>query len=237
MKKIVLVAILAMAYVATFAQDSDATLPKEKKLSHTVGVQMNELIRQVFNFNNSNTNTALNNPFLLYYSVNSVKTGWGIRAGIGYNYQTISDDDGITAREGSMNDLNARLGFEKAFNLSGKFTAGVGVDGVFGTSFNTTRTEVVGFDTTTTDVTSNITTYGGGAMAWLRYNVSKNVQIGTETSFYYQEGEQKQNINIISRRQVGFGNTVIQVNESTLKNKVTEGVFRVPVAFYLLVNF
>ena len=68
-------------------------LPKTKKFDHKVGVQVNELIRQVFNF--SNTASTVHNPYLLIYSVNHTRTGLGIRAGVGYTLRKLNDASGI----------------------------------------------------------------------------------------------------------------------------------------------
>lgn len=237
-KNIIAVAMLAATTTVCFSQTAtnDVQL-KSKKLEHTVGVQMNELIRQVFNFNNS-TATNLNNPYLLYYSVTHAKTGLGIRAGIGYNYQDFTNDDGIVRSVTENNDLNARLGIEKAFKLSGKFSAGVGVDAVYANDWNKTASKVVSFDTTITTIKTTVGQIGGGVMGWLRYNVSDNIQIGTETSFYYQTGDKKQNITVINIRQTGStGGGTTTTTESKVDSKQSNGVFRVPVVFYLLINF
>src|SRR5690606_24220258 len=108
-------AVLALVPFISYAQDEPGmqATPKEKKLEHRVGVQVNELIRQVFNF--SNTSANVNNPYLLMYSVNWAKTGWGIRLGAGYTTRSIANDDGISSTVSDINVLNLRLGFEKAF--------------------------------------------------------------------------------------------------------------------------
>lgn len=237
MKKIVL-AILSIALGSSvcYAQESTAeTAPKEKKLEHHIGVQMNELIRQVFNFNNS-TASNLNNPYLIVYSVNLAKTGWGLRLGAGYTRNTFSDDDGVTKRETDINDLNLRLGVEKAFKLSDKWTAGAGLDGLYSNDNDYTNSVIRSFDTTTTKTNSKVTRYGGGAMAWLRYAISPRVVIGTETSFYYQVGNQQQTINIMKRNN-SLPSRPMVITTSTIDGDVTEGIFRLPVVFYLMVRF
>src|SRR4051812_9818028 len=126
MKKFCLTLIAAFAMTASFAQP-DTGKTSAKLYSHYLGVQINELIRQVFNFNNTtSTNT---NPYLLTYNINNRK-GWGLRLGLGYNYQSFTDDDGITRKTTDLNDLRSRLGIEKLFRLSDKWTAGAGMDAV-----------------------------------------------------------------------------------------------------------
>ena len=237
MKKLILsTALLAASASFCFAQNTpDGNADSKKIFDHTLGVQMNELIRQVFNFNNS-TNNNLNNPYLLYYSLTHAKTGVGIRAGVGYNYQDFTNDDGITKSATNNDVLNARFGFEKTFKLSGRFSAGVGVDALYATDKNKTVTKVIGLDTVVTTVKTNMDQIGGGAMGWLRYNVNNNIQIGTETSFYYQTGDKKQDIKVVTVRRVGGGGTTT-TTESNTDGKESSGVFRMPVVFYLLIKF
>src|ERR1043165_5313266 len=131
----------------------------EKKIQHHVGVQINELVRQVFNFSN-NTNTN-NNPYLLVYSINSVKKGWGARIGAGYTYRSFTDNDGINRKETNINSIQLRLGGEKAFKLSDKWTTGIGIDGLYNLDENDTRSTTKALDTTLTVTRTKITGLGG----------------------------------------------------------------------------
>lgn len=222
------------SFFGLFAYTSAQTVEKdghEKRIQHHVGVQINELVRQVFNFSN-NTNTN-NNPYLLVYSINSVKKGWGGRVGIGYTYRSFTDDDGINRKETNINSVQLRLGIEKAFQLSGKWSTGIGIDGLYNSDQNDTRSTTKAFDTTLTVTTTKINSLGGGLMGWLRYAITDKVVIGTETSFYYLAGNQKQNITITSKT---FGQQVTTTS-SKVDNDVVEGIFRMPVAIYLFVRF
>src|SRR3954467_12047876 len=118
MKKSFILALALGLALTSFAQTetTNSSIPKDKKLQHEVGVQLNELVRQVFNF--SNTASTNTNPFLVTYSINSVKSGWGARVGFGYDYESITTDDGVTMRTSNLNDLHSRLGIEKMFTLS-----------------------------------------------------------------------------------------------------------------------
>jgi hypothetical protein len=215
------------------AQTTDETIPT-KRFTHQLGVQANELIRQVFNFNNGSSN--VNNPYLLVYHFNSVRSGLGVRVGVGYNYQDFVNDDGVTRRETNLNDMQARLGFEKMFRLSSHWTAGVGIDGVYNLADDYTKNTIRSFDTTTTITKSKVSSYGGGPMAWLRYQVGSRILIGTETSFYYTTGNQKDDIFITKRQFSGGGNNLVTTT-TTVDNDRSEGKFSVPVAFYLIVQF
>ena len=121
------------------AQNDAAPLDNKQPLQvdQYVGVQLNGLIRQVFNFNNSTASTTVS-PYLLTYNINSRNSGWGLRIGVGYSYNSTATDDGITATTTRINDLQLRLGIEKAFKLSEKWSAGIGIDGVFNTNNDNT---------------------------------------------------------------------------------------------------
>jgi hypothetical protein len=195
-KKLLLIAMFAMTTAITYAQDEASTT---KKLDHQVGVQVNELIRQVFNFNN--TGTSNNNPYLVTYSIGLVKSGWGLRLGAGYTVRSFANDNGVNATESTIDAVHLRFGVEKKYDLSDRWTTGVGIDGLYDNDKNNTESVVRGFDTTTTNTKSLVTSYGGGAMAWLRFAITPKVLIGTETSFYYRTGFQKEQVDIIKRNQ------------------------------------
>ena len=225
----------------SFAQtdtNPPADMKTEKLFDHSVGVQLNGLIRQVFNFNNSTTTTVLN-PYLLTYNINHTKTGFGLRFGAGYNYNSMSTNDGITATTNKINDLQFRIGIEKAFKLSHKWSAGAGIDFVYNTNNDDTKTSVTSFDTTSTETKSVGSSYGGGPMAWLRYHVTDKVLIGTEASFYYTTATQKNTIDVVtsSTSNVPPFNPIINTTETVTKPNTAQGVFSSPMVFYLIVKF
>lgn len=222
---------------AAFSQQNDIAPKKEHKTEHFVGVQMNELIRQVFNFNNNGGNSANNNPYLLMYTLKFRKCGIGIRAGAGYTYQDFTTEDGLTNKLTQINVLNCRLGIEKSFRLSSKWSTGVGIDGIANLNKNYTTSILRSFDTVTTKTNSELNSFGGGAMAWLRYNITPNVLVGTETSFYYATGDQKQKIAITQRDRMNFPFTDMVTTVTNDESKSSSGVFSVPVTFFLIVKF
>ena len=238
MKKILTTVFLLTGGIATaYAQDIvtlDNSLPTEKRFEHQVGVQMNELIRQVFNFNN---NTAVNNnPYLLIYSISHKRTGVGLRLGAGYTNRSFVDDDGVNSRNTKINDLQLRAGIEKSFNLSKRWTAGAGLDFVYADNSSETKSILRAFDTTTTIINSTVGNIGGGAMAWLRYAVSDHILIGTETSFYYRFGTKEQTIDI-TRRDLSIPTRPMVTTSTKIDSDETDGRFALPVVFYLIVRF
>jgi len=221
----------------TLANAQEQSAATEKKFEHRIGVQANELIRQVFNFSNS-ANNANTNPYVLTYSINSVRRGWGARVGIGYIYRNLSDDDGVVNNTSDLHNMNFRLGVEKAFQLNKRWSVGAGLDALYNSDYNKTKAVTRGFDTTITLTKTNVSSIGGGAMGWIRFAVTRNIEVGTETSFYYTQGDKKQDISITTREFSGTGfpgNWTTSVSKTDDKQSVAQ--FRMPVAIYLLVKF
>ena len=119
LKSIFISAGLAASLLCHAQKDTEET----KMFNQYIGVQANQLFRQIINLNNNN-NTAINNPYLLTYSINLTKCGWGIQAGIGYNYQKITDKDLPVGRETKFSDLSYRIGIGRKVRLGKKLEAG-----------------------------------------------------------------------------------------------------------------
>jgi hypothetical protein len=242
MRKIILTITLAASFHASFAQSDSIyhSTPRPHYNQH-IGVQINELVQQVLNFNNSGaTNTINNNPYLLIYSINSARSGWGLRFGAGFTTNSNTTNDGISETQTNITDMHFRLGIDKAFKFSAKWSAGIGVDGLYNSNNNNTTATIRSSDTTTTNTKTKFPSYGGGVMGWLRYHVTKNIQIGTESSFYYTTGQEKDVI-AVTKRTNDPGNfqsfPPITTTTTATSNKTTQGTFSVPVTLYLILKF
>jgi len=242
MKKIALSAILLAGCMQHCFAQADNNVPapqREKKkieMTHQVGVQLNGLIRQVFNFNNSTINTNTN-PYLLTYSLN-FRSGWGARLGVGYNYVSNKSDDDITVTETKINTLRGRIGGEKLFKLSEKWSAGAGADFVFNRNDDVTTTTQSFADTIITVNKSKGTGLGGGPMAWLRYHVTDHILIGTEASFYYVYSTPTNVLSVTTKTLDQFGSgSISKTKITTSKPQIAEGVFSSPIVFYIIVRF
>ena len=207
----------------------------QHKLVHQLGFQANALIRELIPVSNSSA-SPLANPFSFTYSLNSSKTGWGGRMGIGYNQESRNTDDGVSAIKATTTSYATRVGIEKQFRLSGKWTTGVGIDGVYKNDQNTTDTKVQSFDSTKTYIDSKSMRYGGGVMGWLRFAVTKHVLIGTETSFYYLTGKDKSKVTI-SRKDFNTPDFPTVTNTTRTEDLNAEAKFSLPVAVYLIIRF
>jgi len=205
---------------------------KENKLTHQIGFQANALISQLIPFN-QNALPANVNPYIIYYSLNSIKSGWGFRTGGGLVLEKNSTNDGITKRDIYNNKWGLRIGIEKQFNLSERWTTGAGFDFLYNTNKQITTTVTESFLKTTSEINFNITQFGAGPMAWIRFAISKNILLGTEASFYYLTGSNR----LITRStQEGQG---FPFTETKTDNKfdISGGSFNVPLTLYVLVKF
>jgi len=200
--------------------------------THTIGLQANPLLRQILNLG---TTTATNNPYLLTYHL-SHRNNWGLRVGGGIQYQQIKNNDGVTSRNSGITNYAARLGVERLHDLGKGWQVGYGLDGILSDENNSTTATSFTFDTITTVSKIRNTVYGGGAMVWLRYSFNSHIQIGTESSVYFQTGTQKQRLETTRKdfNQPGFPKVTTTEN---LNNSITQVNFSVPVAIYLLVRF
>jgi hypothetical protein len=192
-KKILAGLLFSVCSSAAFAQVDFNAQNKERNIEHILGVQINGLFNQTMILNHINP-TFYSNPYLLTYNINSVRSGIGLRFGFGNNYyvaRTRDNDGWYNITENIIKDLHLRIGIEKKYQLSKKWSTGAGLDLVYKNYEDITYNSSSGFDggESTTHATGN--KYGFGAMAWLRYAITKHLLVGTEASLYYTIGKQK----------------------------------------------
>lgn len=168
-----------------FSQDEDHT--PEKKSNHYLGIQVNPLIRQIFNF--SSANTPIDNPFLITYAVNSIETGWGLNVGLGYRFDEIKENNNSNERETKINDLSFRVGFEKKTYLSKRWIMSLGIDALHEKLRNhTISRNTNGFGATPfkIETDSKSTGWGIGPRFTINYQVSERILLGTEANYYFK---------------------------------------------------
>lgn len=231
MKHAILSAAITLLPLAAFCQDDlFSDTGKRKGLNfhpdHYIGVQINELTKQILSVNNSDITN--DNPFLVTYQATDRKTGWGVRGGVGLLFSTAKTvvdpaPSGYSVKASKWL-AQMRVGAEKTFNLAPRWSTGVGVDLVYRYQKQSIK-EDAQFGGYNADSTSTTNMTGIGAMGWLRYGITKRIFIGTETSFYYLAGKTKYSISYFG------GPTTDDVNE-----KSTEAKFNMPVVFYLYVK-
>jgi len=212
-------------------QEKDEEI-RDKKIVHQIGFQANALISQLIPFD-QNTLPDKVNPYIIYYSLNSAKSGWGFRTGGGLVLDKNATNDGITARNINNNKWGFRIGVEKQFRLSERWTSGAGFDLLYQTDKQITKTVTESFIKATSEINSNTTQFGGGFMGWIRFTVSKNILLGTEASFYYLTGSNRL-ITRTTQEGQGFPFTETKTDD---KFDISNGNFNVPLTLYVLVRF
>jgi hypothetical protein len=160
------------------------------KVYHYIGLQGNQLIRQLFNFGGSIP--AITNPYLLVYSVNSKKSGFGVSTGLGGSKIQTKTSDNFTTTTSTVNDFSWRIGIEKKTYLSKRWLVGFGADALVET--NKTETESKSGNTTNPTVTSTSKRFGFGPRASIAFHLHDRVLLGTEASYYFKWIKQKQKV-------------------------------------------
>jgi hypothetical protein len=180
-KKFVFTGLLCCSAVIVFAQgDSTST----KKMNHYLGVQANQLIRQVFNF--SNNNSAVNNPYLLVYSFNHAVTGHGLNSGLGYSITEVNDGDAFNKRETTVSNLAFRLGWERKKMFGKKWIGSYGLDLTLLSNKNeTTNSTDTDFNKSKITTENNIKGTGFGPRVTINYMLTSKLIVGTEVNYYF----------------------------------------------------
>lgn len=217
-------------------------IPKAKKFNHYAGIQANELLRQLFNF--SNTNTTINNPYTIIYSLIPANSGWGYHIGLGYKYSWINDKNAAVGKVSKVNDLFYRIGIEKKITLGKRFEVGVALD--FAGSYQQDKTSSLSVtnlfnsvDSSATTVTDKIISYGGGPQASLGFHITDKIMLGTEATLYYKSQKNKQNILIIDTVTEIFNNNNKVINTSNFNTEIDSNTLSIsiPLSLFLIVKF
>jgi hypothetical protein len=237
-KKIFMTAFFA-GWISMMYAQTDTT--KTKLFSHTVGVQVNQLIKQIINLNS--VSTPINDPYLLTYSINLVNSGWGINAGIGYNYQSIVDKDMPGNRETKINDLFYRIGVGRKCMIGKKLEAGFGLDfagdSQLDKTFSVVSEDFGSFtDSSVTNVTSKTTSKGGGLQLTFAFHITPRFIVSTEVTYYYLKSKQKQNVIVTETiHDLTSDETTVTTSNTNLETDISKFSFTVPVALFLAIKF
>jgi hypothetical protein len=157
-------------------------IPSTRKVSHYVGLQANQLIRQLLSFGGNNT--AVTNPYALVYTVNSKETGWGLATGLGYSSIQTKTSDLFTSTTSKVDDFAWRVGFEKKTYILKNWLLSLGGD--FLVESNKAVTITNNGSATNPTVTTKEKRQGFGPRASLNYHINDKLLIGTEASYYFK---------------------------------------------------
>jgi hypothetical protein len=219
-----------------FAQ-SDTT--GKKLFDHYIGVQANQLFRQILNL--SNSSTAIDNPYLLTYRLIHNKTGFGINAGGGITY-TFSQNLLQSAIENTTTDYAYRIGINRRSMLGKWLELFFGIDYINKSRLSTTTVAQVTIfgpssqDSTVTKTTTTKRGHGLGPQVALHYNISPHFQIGTEATLYYIESSSKENV-FFSEVLTSQGQTEYFTDNTNTEFKDKSFSLLIPVALFIHIKF
>ncbi|HYG20813.1 MAG TPA: hypothetical protein VD816_17870 [Ohtaekwangia sp.] len=238
MSKRFVAAIVASCFcVLAYGQD-DSIGPKS---DHYIGIQANQLIKQILNF--SNSNPAIDNPYLLTYAVTSRRTGSGLSIGLGYNFNETSDGDAISRRETEINDFSLRVGYEKKSSLGKRWMVGFGADIIIDKDKNVTvNINDSEFNKSNIETISTAKGFGLGPRLSLNFKITDRIMLGTEATYYFRRVKNSFAVNsTITTMEFdpNTGNTfpVTRTDHTETSDKTKRLQFSVPAVLFLTVKF
>jgi len=178
-------------------EDPEPAPNHSKTVSHYIGIQANQLIRQLVSFGGNNT--AVTNPYLLTYAVNSKSNGWGFATGLGYSSIQTKTTDVFVSTVSKIDDFAWRIGGERKVYLSRHWLAGIGGDVLI----ESNKSETISDTGTNPNGTITTTTKrnGLGPRVLLSYQFHNRLMIGTEASYYFKWITQSQKVTGLGQSQ------------------------------------
>ncbi|MEI9917302.1 MAG: hypothetical protein WDO14_00700 [Bacteroidota bacterium] len=160
--------------------------PSEKRMNQYVGIQINQLIRNILTF--GGTSTPVTNPYLLTYSLNSKATGLGFSMGIGgSSVQTKTTDNFITTTS-KVSDYALRGGIEGKKYISRRWMMSFSWDLLTEGNKSVVTSDNGGNGNQT--ITSKVNKFGTGPRGGLSFQFHEKMLVGTEASYYFKWSDQ-----------------------------------------------
>jgi hypothetical protein len=181
-------AMLAILALPGFAQEDSAQVDsaKPKRLSsHYIGLQANQLVKQLLNLGGSTS--AINNPYLITYSVNSNTSGVGLNLSVGYTMdESLSvSGDGSSQLQTTLKEFFFRIGIEKKKQIGKRWVLAAGGDLVVDTESNRIESTSNGGGSAQVNINEEKSNaLGTGVRVALNFHISDKVLLGTEATYY-----------------------------------------------------
>ena len=219
-----LCALLTFLALTGFAQDE--TEVSARRSSHYVGIQANQLLKQLFSLGNSNT--VINNPYMMTYSVNSIESGIGWGVGLGFTINEINDDFGVLRIESKIKDIFFRTGIEKKSVLTKRWILTVALDVVIDSQSDKTRTfDPINPGNSETTTKNRTNGFGIGPRCSLFFHINDKILLGTEANYYLKA--------LTTRTELSSPNPNSQPDNKS--SDVTRFQLNVPAVLFLIVKF
>ena len=196
------------------------------KTHYEVGINVSEFVKTFIVPANNTALGANANTYLLSFKT-LFKSGATLRFGTGFRYSNkqVDDDDFGGIQTQINNQFNTRLGFEWQFNLSRRWNAFAGVDGVYSTGRQ--RTETPSFPPDKFITQTSINAYGGGPVVGIQFRLTRRISLLTEAALYAQS---------ITTTDTQV-DTSFPANNSKTVTKENNISFIVPQSLFLIITF
>ena len=212
----------------------------QKKYDHYVGLQVNQLIRQIFNF--SDNSPIASNAYSFAYSFNSKSTGVGMNFGIGYNFSESSTSDRFFERENGSSNFVFRVGIERKKEIFRKVLGSIGFDATTNIWTTTSTTMDTNNQGTSVEWENKGKGWGMGPRGTINYCITDRMLIGTEITYYFNSSKSKLKetnrfIEVQFDPFTGQQSTVTRSEEQSNESKSKSFFFNAPTVLFLILKF
>jgi hypothetical protein len=210
----------------------------EKKFDHYAGVQVNQLLKQVINLNQ--TSSTIDNPYLLEYSVIQNKSNWGLRVGFGYTFANSNDEQNPDANLLEEHDLSMYAGFCKRHKFGTRFELTYGLayfnDYQTSKSYSFTVNEFSVEDSSYFQNNFESKSNGVGMDFSFRYMFSDHILIGTQMTYAYMWTSEMSH-DLVFTHTASFNTETNSLEVTNTSMKKNDFKLHLPVAIYLVFRF
>ena len=219
MKSILAIFILLFPLLSISQVKEDSTVATKHKFELALNITST-----LSNFlGNSNNNSLLSDPYILGLKYEIAKSHY-LRSGFNIKSRKVSESFG--ERIVLENDYRMRIGWEKRFKMAKRFVVYAGLDLVGGYNYSDVKTSGGSFGFASQIITRQ-TSYGGGPLLGLMFQLNKRVSLSTEASLYYNQLKTYRLLNL------GFPNPTAV--ESTVNGYILLPM--IPSSLYIVINF
>lgn len=225
MKKALLTTILFVFCIAAFAQNDE---PTETTYKNQIGVNATTFIKQFLSLGNNVF--ASNSPYVVTYK--HINNNKGLRAGAGVVFSEFKQNpnNGSTLTSNKTMNIDLRLGYEWQHSLGKRWGYYFGVDGLYSYDLSRTITSSVsGFPPQTTEIVTDVESFGMGAgpVLGVEFKLSKRISFNAETTAYYTYTERR-------RRQTNPNFPNFNTNEFSATNNLN---IIIPTSLFFVLYF
>lgn len=212
--------LLTVLLFSTIVNAQPVSDPGERKSYRYIGLQANQLIRQLFNLSSAPIAT---NPYLLTFTTNNRITGVGFSTGFGYTYNQTQEGDAFSLVNVNTGDFSLRTGIEKKMIIAGRWIWSIGGDLVF----HKLKEVTTGANPNTSAVSQESKTFefGFGPRCTINFAIAERIILGTEASYYLKFGNETHH---------GFNTAGIPAPSNRTYHTFIPAV---PAVLYLMVRF